>query len=189
MKTIFDKNFLEAFLEQAKENPRLRAAYDLRTTADDVSQRILNALMPGTAVPLHRHPNSTENVLCLCGSVDEVFFDEGGKEVDRIHLSPAEGAMGCVVPKGQWHTVEVLEPSVIYEGKDGKYGEDGTKSFDVCDQGSTNANKEDLQKQITYLIGQERADGNLKNLTPHDISNHLHVPLEEVEQAMKEMGL
>ena len=78
---------------------------------------------------MYRHPNSTENVLCLCGSVDEVLYDEDGKEVECIHISPVEGTIGCVVPKGQWHTIEVHEPSVIYEGKDGKYGEDCTEPF------------------------------------------------------------
>jgi cupin fold WbuC family metalloprotein len=189
MAQIFDKEFLDALLVQAKENPRLRAAYDLRTTAEDASQRILNAVVPSTEVPIHRHPNSTENVLCLCGSVDEVFYDAQGKEVERIHLSPAEGKMGCVVPKGQWHTIEVHEPSVIYEGKDGKYGEDGTESFSSCECAASEMNKEDLKKQITYLIGKERADGNLTELTAKDISNLVHVPIEDVEQVMKEMGI
>ncbi len=188
MTQIFDKEFLDALLVLAKENPRLRAAYDLRTTIEDSSQRILNAVIPGTEVPIHCHPNSTENVLCLCGSVNEVFFDVQGKEVERIHLSPAEGTMGCVVPKGQWHTIEVHEPSVIYEGKDGKYGEDGTESFCLCEHGASKISKEDLKKQITYLVGKERADGNLTELTAQDFSNHLHVPIDEVEQAMKEMG-
>lgn len=189
MSQIFDKEFLDALLVQAKENPRLRAAYDLRTSTEDASQRILNAVVPGTEVPIHRHPNSTENVLCLCGSVDEVLYDEDGKEVDRIHLSPTEGDMGCVVPKGQWHSIEVHEPSVIYEGKDGKYGEDGTEIFCSCERGASEISKEDLKKQITYFIGKERADGNLTELTAQDFCNHLHVPIEEVEQAMKEKGL
>lgn len=87
------------------------------------------------------------------------------------------------------HTIEMHEPSVIYEGKDGKYGEDGTESFCSCGRSSSGVSKKDLKKQITYLIGKEQADGNLAVLTTQDFSNHLHVPIDEVEQAMKGMGL
>lgn len=120
-KDLIDKLFVEA-----KENPRLRQNLDLRTSAEDGSQRMLNALLPGTVVPVHRHPNSTENVFLLCGKLVEVIYDEDGNEKERILLDPAAGSYGCVVPQGAWHTVEVLEPSVIYEAKDGKYGEDGS---------------------------------------------------------------
>lgn len=120
-KDLIDKLFVEA-----KENPRLRQNLDLRTSAEDGSQRMLNALLPGTVVPIHRHPNSTENVFLLCGKLVEVIYDEDGNEKERILLDPAAGSYGCIVPQGAWHTVEVLEPSVIYEAKDGKYGEDGS---------------------------------------------------------------
>lgn len=120
-KYLIDKLFVEA-----KENPRLRQNLDLRTSAEDGSQRMLNALLPGTVVPIHRHPNSTENVFLLCGKLVEVIYDEDGNVKERILLDPAAGSYGCVVPQGAWHTVEVLEPSVIYEAKDGKYGEDGS---------------------------------------------------------------
>ena len=120
-KDLIDKLFVEA-----KENPRLRQNLDLRTSSEDGSQRMLNALLPGTVVPIHRHPNSTENVFLLCGKLVEVIYDEDGNEKERILLDPAAGSYGCVVPQGAWHTVEVLEPSVIYEAKDGKYGEDGS---------------------------------------------------------------
>lgn len=120
-KDLIDKLFVEA-----KENPRLRQNLDLRTSAEDGSQRMLNALLPGTVVPVHRHPNSTENVFLLCGKLVEVIYDEDGNVKERILLDPTAGNYGCVVPQGAWHTVEVLEPSVIYEAKDGKYGEDGS---------------------------------------------------------------
>ena len=125
-----DKLFLSELFEQAEENPRLRQNYDLRTTADDNSQRMLNALLPGTNVPVHRHPNSTENVFLLCGKLVEVLYDEDGNEKERIHLDPTIGNYGCVVPQCVWHTVDVLEPSVIYETKDGKYGEDGSETLE-----------------------------------------------------------
>ena len=129
-----NQELLDKLFEDAKVNPRLRTNLDLRTSAEDGSQRMLNAMLPGTQVAIHRHPMSTENVILLKGCMDEVLYEElpsadGGvtlKEAERIHLCPEEGAYGCQVPKGVWHTVEVLEPSVIYEGKDGKYGEDGS---------------------------------------------------------------
>ena len=139
-------------------NPRLRQSFDLRTSSADTSQRMLIALLPGTVVPIHRHPNSTENVLLLCGKLVEIIYEEVNpflsslkkedtssfdrgmdvmnvtnerrfREVERIHLDPTVGNYGCVIPKGAWHTVEVLEPSVIYEAKDGKYGEDGSETL------------------------------------------------------------
>lgn len=132
---MIDKEFLEDLLRKAAENPRKRMNYDMRTSPEDGSQRMLNALLPGTEVAIHRHPNSNENVILIIGRMDEVLYEvsESGclKEVERFHLCPAEGRYGCQVPKGVWHTVEVLEPSVIYEAKDGKYGEDGSEAYDV----------------------------------------------------------
>ena len=126
-----NKELIDNLFEQAKENPRLRQNLDLRTSSADTSQRMLNALLPGTIVPIHRHPQSNENVFLLCGKIVEVICDENGKEKERIHLDQTVGSYGCVVPQGAWHTVEVLEPSVIYEAKDAKYGEDGSEAFDV----------------------------------------------------------
>ena len=141
----FDKEFLDKLFEQAKENPRLRQNFDLRTSSADTSQRMLNALLPETKVPIHRHEDTTETVICLCGKLDEVIYEEvilyeNGveeltqgmdaqdvarkveyREVQRIHLNPTETKYGCQVPKGVWHTVEVIEPSVIFEAKDGAY--------------------------------------------------------------------
>ena len=134
---IIDKTILDNLLEQARLNPRLRTNLDLRTSAEDGSQRMLNAMLPGTEVAIHRHPMSNENVILIKGRLDEVLYEEvvsaDGKitlrESERIHLCPESGAYGCQVPKGVWHTVEVIEPSVIYEGKDKKYGEDGSETY------------------------------------------------------------
>lgn len=137
-----NKEFLESLLSQAKDNPRFRQNYDLRTSVDDQSQRMLNALLPGTKVAIHRHPNSSESVVCLCGRMDVVVYDEvvtyvqdgedkkrkvSYNETERISLAPVEGKFGCSIPKGAWHTVEVFEPSVIFEAKDRAYGEDGSE--------------------------------------------------------------
>lgn len=126
-----DKQLIDLLFEQAKANPRLRHSYDLRTSTDDSSQRMLNALLPGTEVAVHKHPMSNENVILLVGKMDEIICDADGKEVERIHLDPAVGNFGCVVPADTWHTVEVFEPSVIYEGKDGRYGADGSVSLEI----------------------------------------------------------
>ena len=191
-----NKELLDNLFEQAKENPRLRQNLDLRTSSADTSQRMLNALLPGTVVPIHRHPQSTENVLLLCGKIVEVICDENGNEIERIHLDPTVGNYGCVVPQGAWHTVEVLEPSVIYEAKDGKYGEDGSETFDAFkekeaenkEQGSDSFSNSlgNLKKDIEYLIGMERQSGSMDVITPLYVSRMLNVPLEEVERVMKE---
>ena len=192
-----NKEFLGKLFEQAVENPRLRQSYDLRTSSDDNSQRILNALLPGTVVPIHRHPNSNENVLLLCGKFVEVIYDENGKEKERIHLDPTIGNYGCVIPPGAWHTVEVLEPSVIYEAKDGKYGEDGSETFDAF-KAKEAENKTtptfsnsfgDLRKNIEYLIGIERQSGRMEEITPLYVSRMLNVPLEEVKNVMKDIDV
>ena len=192
-----NKDLLDNLFEQAKENPRLRQNLDLRTSSADTSQRMLNALLPGTVVPIHRHLQSTENVFLLCGKIVEVICDENGNEIERVHLDPTIGNYGCVVPQGAWHTVEVLEPSVIYEAKDGKYGEDGSETFDAFKAKETE-NKEqasatfsnslgDLKKNIEYLIGMERQSGSMDVITPLYVSRMLNVPLEEVERVMKDM--
>lgn len=193
-----NKEFLGKLFELAVVNPRLRQNFDLRTSANDNSQRMLNALLPGTVVPIHRHPQSTESVFLLCGKIVEVICDENGNEIERIHLDPTVGNFGCVVPQGAWHTVEVLEPSVIYEAKDGKYGEDGSETFDAF-KAKEAENKElvsatfsnslgDLKKNIEYLIGMERQSGSMDVITPLYVSRMLNVPLEDVEQIMKEMN-
>ena len=192
-----NKDLLDNLFEQAKENPRLRQNFDLRTSTNDNSQRMLNALLPGTVVPIHRHPQSTENVFLLCGKIVEVICDENGNKIERILLDPTVGNYGCVVPQGAWHTVEILEPSVIYEAKDEKYGEDGSETFDAF-KAKEAENKEqasatfsnslgDLKKNIEYLIGMERQSGSMDVITPLYVSRMLNVPLEEVEKVMKEI--
>ena len=118
--TIDDK-FLDALQGKAKESPRLRMHYDLRNTPEDQSQRILNALEPGTVLPIHRHMASSETVFLLRGRLDEIFYDGEGRETERYHLDPLKGVYGCDIPSRQWHSIEVFEPSVIIEMKDGPY--------------------------------------------------------------------
>lgn len=192
-----DKTLLDDLFAKAKESDRLRMNYDLRTSASDNSQRMLNALLPGSIVPIHRHPNSNENVILLCGKLVEVIYDAEGNETECIHLDPSVGNFGCVVPAGSWHTVEVLEPSVIYEAKDGKYGEDGSETLDEYKakiaqdpfQASFSNSLGDLKKNIEYLIGMERQSGSMDVLSPIYVARMLNVPLEDIEECMKEMGV
>ena len=193
-----NKVLLDNLFEQAKVNPRLRQNLDLRTSSADTSQRMLNALLSGTVVPIHRHPMSTENVLLLCGKLVEILYDADGNETERILLDPSVGCYGCVVPQGVWHSVEVLEPSVIYEAKDGKYGEDGSETFDAFKE---KAEKEkaldvsskisnclgDLKEKIEQLVVMERKSGSMDVITPLYVARMLNVPIEEVERVMKGM--
>ena len=192
-----DKNLINSLFDKAVVSERKRMNYDLRTSSNDGSQRMLNALLPGSIVPIHRHPNSNENVILLCGKLVEVLYDEEGNETERIHLDPSVGNFGCVVPAGAWHTVEVLDPSVIYEAKDGKYGEDGSETFDEYkakiaqdpSQASFSNSLGDLKKNIEYLIGMERQSGSMDAISPLYVSRMLNVPLEDVDKCMKGMGL
>ena len=140
-----DKQLIRELFDKAAVSERKRMNFDLRTSPDDGGQRMLNALMPGTVIPLHRHPHSNETVICLSGKLVEIIYEEediakdfpmgmdaqdvpSGRrftESARYMLDPSLGNFGCVVPAGAWHTVEVLEPSVIFEAKDGKYGRIG----------------------------------------------------------------
>lgn len=139
---LINDSLLSELHQKARVSERLRQNYDLRTTAEDGSQRMLNVLEPGTHVPIHRHVKTSETVVCLEGCLDEVFYEElptvdcGGPvhdgeraldetafvEVARFRLCPREGKYGIQIPKMAWHTVEVHEASTIFEAKDGAYG-------------------------------------------------------------------
>ena len=120
-----NSKLIEDLLKKAETSERLRVAYDLRTSTDDSSQRMLNAMMPGTEVPIHQHEETSETNICIVGRLDVVFYDKGadGKFVEssRVSLNPKAGAYGVQIPKGAWHTVEVIEPCAIFEGKDKAY--------------------------------------------------------------------
>ena len=125
MSLEIDKLLIERLFEQAKESPRLRMNYDLRTSSVDTSQRMLNALLPGTEVAIHRHEETAETVVCLCGRLEELIYEEMPdgtfQEVSRHLLCPAEGMYGIQIPVGAWLTIRVLQRSVIFEAKDGAY--------------------------------------------------------------------
>lgn len=119
---IIDKDVLDNLTAQAQASPRLRMNMDLRNSASDGSQRMLNALEPGTPLPIHRHMKSSETVVCLRGHLREVFYSEAGEVTEVIDLAPGSNCVALNIPIGQWHTVEVLESgTVILECKDGAY--------------------------------------------------------------------
>lgn len=119
---VVDNKILDNLSEQAKANPRLRQAMDLRNSTEDLSQRMLNALEPGTIMPIHRHHASSETVVILRGRIRWIFFDENGNETERVVLD-ADGDLRMLdVEKDRWHSLECLESgSVLYESKDGPY--------------------------------------------------------------------
>lgn len=139
---LINKELLKNLHARAVNNERLRQNFDLRTTTEDNSQRMLNALVPGTHVPIHRHLKTSETVICLEGCLDWFFYEElpnmdaGGpihdgeiaqdetnfKETARFRICPREGQFGLQVPPMTWHSVIVHEPSTILEAKDGPYG-------------------------------------------------------------------
>ena len=117
-----DKELLDSLTLKAKASERLRMNLDLRTSTEDSSQRMLNALEPGTILPIHRHRFSTETVVVVRGSLKEIFYNNDGKVIDLILMQAGGDCPALQIPVGQWHTVEVLEPgTVIFEAKDGAY--------------------------------------------------------------------
>lgn len=138
---LINKELLEVLRQKAQVSPRLRQNFDLRTSPEDTSQRMLNALEPSTHVPIHRHLKTSETVICIEGCLDWLFYEElpnmdaGGpihdgetaadetnfQETARFRVCPREGLYGIQVPKGTWHSVIVHEPSTILEAKDGAY--------------------------------------------------------------------
>ena len=114
---------LDHLTAQAKASPRLRMNYDLRNNTDDKSQRMLNAIEPGSPIPIHRHRKSTETVVCLRGKIVEEFYDELERIcTESIEISPNGPVVAINIPIGQWHTLHALESgTVIMEVKDGAY--------------------------------------------------------------------
>ena len=117
------QQLLDELTAKAKESPRLRKNYDLRNSGDDKSQRMLNAIEPGSPLPIHRHRKTSETVVCLRGRLVEEYYDELERIcTERIELSPNGPVVALNIPAGQWHTVRALESgTVLLEMKDGKY--------------------------------------------------------------------
>ena len=121
---VLTTELLDALSEKAKSCERLRMNLDLRTSSADQSQRMLNALEPGTQVPIHRHPTTNETVVLLRGSVREFFYDDKGNVTESVLLRAGAEPSAMNIPKGVWHTIESLaENSIIFECKEGPFVE------------------------------------------------------------------
>ena len=119
---VIDKELLDNLTAQAKINPRLRQSFDLRNSAEDKSQRMLNALEPGTVMPIHRHHASSETVVILRGKIRWIFYDDLGRITESTELRSDGEVRMLNVEKDMWHSLECLESgSVLYESKDGPY--------------------------------------------------------------------
>ena len=117
-----DKILMDELTAQAEASPRLRMNRDLRNSPEDKSQRMLNALEPGTPLPIHRQMKSSETVVCLRGHLREVFYNDAGEVTEVIDLAPNSECVAINIPLGQWHSVEVLESgTIIMEFKEGAY--------------------------------------------------------------------
>ena len=125
-----DKKLFEEITEQAAASPRLRMHYDLRDSADENGQRMLNVLLPGTKSAIHRHSNTSEVVICIYGSCIERFYDDKGQETECITLTAGGEVPGLVIPMGVYHSLEATDAmSVVVEVKAGKYDPVNTEEF------------------------------------------------------------
>ena len=119
---LIDDHLLDEVTERAKASERLRMNYNLHDSLEAKAQRLLNALEPGTLLPVHRHRHTAETYIVLRGVIKVLFYDDNKMLTDAFMVSPQEGSYGVNIPAGQWHTLEVLESgTVIFEVKDGPY--------------------------------------------------------------------
>lgn len=118
---IINDELLDKVTTEAEASPRLRMNYNLHESLDAKAQRLIHALLPGTPLPIHRHCHTAETYVLLRGRMFVVFYNDLGAQVERYLLDPTIGNYGVHIPKGQWHTVEVIEPSAMLEIKDGPY--------------------------------------------------------------------
>ncbi len=119
---LIDNELLDSISLKAKDNVRLRMNFNLHQSLQEPVQRMLNALEPGTVLPVHRHQNTDETYLMLRGSLNLKLYDANRTLLDTIELNPAKGKYGVSVPAGQWHTLEILEENtVLFELIEGPY--------------------------------------------------------------------
>lgn len=118
---IIDDSLLDRVTDEAGASPRLRMNFNLHESLDAKAQRLINILLPGTPVPVHRHRLTAETYIILRGRMEVVFHDDTGSVIERFLLDPLAGRYGLQIPKGQWHSVKIIEPSAIFEVKDGPY--------------------------------------------------------------------
>ncbi len=118
---IIDDQLLDKVTADAEASPRLRMNYNLHDSLDAKAQRLINVLLPGTPLPIHRHRHTAETYVILRGKMFVIFYNDLGAQTERYLLDPTQGNYGVQIPAGQWHGIEVIEPSAIFEVKDGPY--------------------------------------------------------------------
>lgn len=118
---IIDNKLLDKIMQQAEMSPRKRMNFNLHDSHDAKAQRLINVLLPGTEMPVHRHTHSSETFIILRGRLDVMFYNDAGEETERFRLDASIGNFGLQIPLGQWHSIDVLEPTAIIEVKDGPY--------------------------------------------------------------------
>ena len=119
---LLNHQLLEEITEQARQNPRLRMNYNLHDSLDAKAQRLFNAMEPGTVLPVHRHRNTSETYILIRGAIRVLLYDDNKTLISSYEISDKNDNFGFHIPKGQWHTLEVLESgTVIFEVKEGPY--------------------------------------------------------------------
>lgn len=119
---VLTTEILDALSAKAKACERLRMNYDLRTSENDQSQRMLNAMEPGTVLPIHRHTTTCETIVMLRGSIKEMFYDDKGNLTESVVLKAGTEPSAMNIPKGVWHNLECLETgTILFEAKDGPF--------------------------------------------------------------------
>ena len=119
---LIDKKLLDSVTSKAKVSDRLRMNFNFHESLDAKAQRLLNALEPGTVLPIHRHQHTAETHIVLRGAIKVLFYNADKVLTNEFLLNPLEGVYGVHTPAGQWHTIEVLESgTMIFEVKDGPY--------------------------------------------------------------------
>jgi cupin fold WbuC family metalloprotein len=119
---IINQELLNQTTQGAKESPRLRMNHNFHKSLDSKAQRLLNALEPGTVLPIHRHQHTSETYILIRGSLKLLLYSENRELISVTEINPKNGVYGVDIPAGQWHTIEVLESgTVIFEVKEGPY--------------------------------------------------------------------
>ena len=188
-----DSTLLDSLTAQAKASPRLRMNYDLRTSQADSSQRMLNAMEPGTVLPIHRHQNTTEVVAILRGSACQYFYDDQGNVTATITIAAGSDCVAMSVEKGRWHKLESLSSgTIILECKDGPY-----EPIQQCDiltlDNNLKINQKEIDKMNTDLLSRIKEWIEFQQRSCIDgkypislIAYELHVPVEDVKNAIKD---
>ena len=134
---LLNNQFLDQITERARQTPRLRMNYNLHDSLDAKAQRLFNAMEPGTVLPVHRHRNTSETYILIRGAIRVLLYDDNKTLISSYEISDKNDNFGFHIPKGQWHTLEVLESgTVIFEVKEGPYAPLSDEDILVIENGS-----------------------------------------------------